>query len=590
MLRSRKFWFLQKRWFRKSSLDCSFKDLHVDGTNNQSYVQHTGGKPLLFRNIGQHLRLAVEQYPNNEAVRSCHENVGYTYSEVMNKVDRLAAAFYQLGLEKGDRVGIWGANSTAYYLTKLAVARAGMISVGINQASQLPELEYALKKVGVKALVAAERYRSQNYYEILTQLLPELVDASPAKLKSSAVPTLSSVIVDSKTSKLPGTLSLDDFYQLSTEAGVSQIEALQPSISPDSGACLLFTSGTTGKPKAALLSHFGLVNNGSHGAYRNELERKQHRICVHVPLFHVFGLVLGTMSALSYGSTMVFPGEGFRASESLRAIAEEKCTVIYGTPTMYVDLLNEFRKTNVKLPAIDIAVIGAAAHSPKLIMDIRDVLGVKCIRASHGMTEVSGAAFICEREDPTEVSLDSVGRLIDHSEIKVVDRDGNTVPFGTPGELWIRSYATMLGYWEDEKSTKEMIGADRWLKSSDQFVLRPDGYAKIVGRIKEVIIRGGENIYPKEIEDTLNSHPNILESHCIGVPDERLGEEICAYIRLKEPVEDNWVNLDEIKHFCYGKLAHFKIPKILKIVQGFPKTASGKVQKFKLLESFLSDK
>ncbi|XP_058818355.1 medium-chain acyl-CoA ligase ACSF2, mitochondrial-like isoform X2 [Topomyia yanbarensis] len=583
------------RWFQTSThiftLNLHTVKAHqIDGTNDQSYVQHTGGKPLLYRNIGQHLRLAVEKYPNNEAVLSCHECKRYTYSEVMDKVDRMAAAFYQLGLEKNDRIGIWGPNSTAYYLTLLAVARAGMISVGINPAYQLRELEYALKKVGVKALVASEGFRSQNYYEMLKQLLPELADSPPMKLKSSTVPTLSSIIVDSGTNKLPGTLAFEDLLQLATETGVSQIEALQASISPDSGTSLLFTSGTTGQPKAALLSHFGMVNNGTQAAYRNELDRKQHRICLQVPLFHVFGMVFGSIAALNYGSTLVFPGEGFRASESLMAIAKEKCSIIYGTPTMYVDLLNEYHKMNLKLPVMDIAVIGAAACSPKLITDIQDILGVRAVRASYGMTEVSGGSFICERGDPTEVSLDSVGRLVDHSEVKVVDVEGNTVPFGTPGELWVRSYATILGYWDDNGGTKAAIRADRWLTTGDQFVLRPDGYGKVVGRLKEVIIRGGENIYPKEIEDTLNTHPSILESHCIGVPDERLGEEICAYIRLKDPPEQNLVNLEDVKLFCRGKLAYFKIPKLIRIVQNFPKTTSGKIQKFKLLDMFLSEK
>lgn len=556
---------------------------------NQSYVQCTDSIPLLYRTIGQQLKLAAQKFPNNEALVSCHERHRFTYAEVLEKVDRLAAALYQLGLEKGDRVAIWAPNCTAYYLATYAVARAGMISVGVNPAYQVPELEYSLNKVGVKAIIMAESFRTRNYYDVLKELAPELSSCIPGKLMSLKVPSLRSVIVDSGDRSYPGAFSMNDLLDLPTEQQIRNIDTLQSLICPDSGACLLLTSGTTGQPKAALLSHFGLVNNATQAALRNELDTSNHRVCVHVPLFHVFGLVFGMFSPLNYGSTVVLPSAGFKGSDSLEAINKEKCTVVYGTPTMYVDMVAESRKGDIDLHPMNLAIVGAASCSPQLLLDIQDQLCIRKVRIGYGMTETSCATFLCDRKDTTESSLETVGRIMDQMEAKVVDREGNIVPFGSPGELWIRGYGTMLGYWGDKLKTEEVLGSDRWFRTGDQFVLQPDGYGQIVGRLKEMIIRGGENIYPKEIEDVLNTIPEVLESHCIGVPDERLGEEVCAYVRVADSLEGQHFDVDRMKRFCKDKLAFFKIPKHLRIVEELPKTTSGKVQKFKLLELFLME-
>ncbi|EDS37635.1 AMP dependent coa ligase [Culex quinquefasciatus] len=555
---------------------------------SQSYIHHIGKEPLVYRNVGQHLRLAAEKYPNNEAIVSCHQAQRLTYSDVLEKVDRIAASFYQLGLKKGDRVGIWAPNGTQFYLSTLAAARAGMISVVINPAYQIPEIEYAIKKVGVKAIYIPERYLSQRYYEMLAQLAPELATSKPGELQSSKLPSLSAVIVDSESGgKLPGTVQYQDLFTLSSSEDQSKIESLQSQISPDSGVNIQFTSGTTGQPKAALMSHYGFVNNGIHIGFRNEFNLKDHRICVQTPFFHVFGMVIGIVAAMSYGTTLVLPGPGFKVAESLEAIDKEKCTVIYGTPTMYVDLVRRVREANIKLPPIDLAVTGGAICSPKLFEDIQEVLGVRQVKTVFGMTEASAVLFQSLFNESKDKVLETVGHLHDHYEAKVVDANGNTVPMGAPGELWVRGYGTMLGYWGDPQKTKETIDVDKWLKTGDQFELRPDGYGKIVGRMKEMVIRGGENIYPKELEDFLNTHPKILETHCIGVPDERMGEELCAYVRLKD--EGQSLEHAEMKQFCKGKISHFKIPKYLRIVDEFPKTVSGKIQKFKLVERFKAE-
>ncbi|XP_053677087.1 medium-chain acyl-CoA ligase ACSF2, mitochondrial [Anopheles nili] len=554
----------------------------------QSYIHHIGSKPLVYRNVGQHLRLAAERFPNKEAIVSCHEaGARLTFSAVVDKVDRLAASFYQLGLRQGDRVGIWAPNSMLFYLTNMAVARAGMISVGINPAYQVPELEYALRKVGIKALVAAEGYRQQNYYGMMSHITPELASSRPGELKSKALPNLSAVIIDSKKS-LPGAIKFADLFELPSERDISRIEFLQPKIQPDSGVNMQFTSGTTGEPKAALMSHFGFVNNGIHIGVRNELDQKEHRMCVQVPLFHAFGMVIAMMASISHGATLVLPTAGFKAADSLAAIVRERCTIILGTPTMYVDLVRRVVESGAHLETPEIAVTGGATCSPKLFSDIKHGLGVRKVKTVFGMTETTAVIFQSLFDESPEDVQQTVGHLTDHYEAKVIDKDGHVVPLGTAGELCVRGYSTMLGYWDDPQKTKDTIDADRWLRTGDQFVLRANGYGQIVGRLKEVVIRGGENIYPKEVEDYLNTYPKILEAHCIGVPDERTGEELCAYVRLKDPSET--INREEIKRYCEGKLAYYKVPKFVRILNDLPKTTSGKVQKFKLVELFTNER
>uniref|UniRef100_A0A182TA62 Medium-chain acyl-CoA ligase ACSF2, mitochondrial n=1 Tax=Anopheles maculatus TaxID=74869 RepID=A0A182TA62_9DIPT len=462
-----------------------------------------------------------------------------------------------------------------------------LIYVGINPAYQVPELEYALKKVGVRALVASEGYRQQNYYGMVSHIAPELASSKPGELKSKSLPNLSAVIIDSQKS-LPGTIKFSELFELPSEQSISKVENLQSKIMPDSGVNLQFTSGTTGQPKAALMSHFGFVNNGLHIGNRNELDQKMHRLCVQVPLFHAFGMVIAIMAAISYGSTLVLPTAGFKAADSLAAIVRERCSIVLGTPTMYVDLVRRIVESGAKLETPEIAVTGGATCSPKLFADIKHTLGVRKVKTVFGMTETTAVIFQALFDETPEDVQQTVGHITDHYEAKVIDQDGHIVPFGTAGELCIRGYGTMLGYWDDEKKTRETIGADRWLRTGDQFVLREDGYGKIVGRLKDVVIRGGENIYPKEVEDFLNTYPKILEAHCIGVPDERTGEELCAFVRLKD--SSDTIDRDEIKRYCEGKLAYYKVPKYVRVLNDLPKTTSGKVQKFKLAQLFAAER
>lgn len=365
------------------------------------------------------------------------------------------------------------------------------------------------------------------------------------------------------------------------------MEGKQQAIVPDSGCNIQFTSGTTGLPKAALVSHFSFLNNGYLIGKRNELAEKPHRILFQPPMFHAYGLVIGVASSLSYGSTMVLPSAGFDTTKSLEAIKEEKCTVIYGTPTMYVDLLAKQRELGVTVDSPEIVVTGGAPCTPELFREIKRNLNAKKVKTVFGMTELTAVIFQSMYEESVDQMTETVGYIQEHVEAKVVDeKTGQTVAFGERGELWIRCYSAMLEYWDEPAKTQETIGRDRWLKTGDQFILQEDGYGRIVGRIKEMIIRGGENIFPKEIEDFISTHPNVAEVHVIGVPDKRMGEEICAYVKLKP---NTMLTQEDLKHFSKGNIAHFKVPRYVVTVQDFPKTQSGKIQKFQLRKQWESD-
>uniref|UniRef100_A0A0A1WXE7 Medium-chain acyl-CoA ligase ACSF2, mitochondrial n=1 Tax=Zeugodacus cucurbitae TaxID=28588 RepID=A0A0A1WXE7_ZEUCU len=547
-----------------------------------AHLHYIGKDPLVYRNVGQELERAASEYGNTECIVSCHEQKRYTFRGLIEDVDRVAAGLLKLGLQQGDHVGIWAPNNMHWYLTMLGAARAGLVSVGINPAFQGPEVEYCLKKVKVKAIIMPESFKTQNYYEIIKGICPELPDSVDGCIKSANLPHLKYVIVDTPN-KLKGSLTFDDLLGLCNPAEREAIKQLQFHVLPDSGCNIQFTSGTTGKPKAAVLSHYNFVNNGIHSGNRNQFDSSS-RICMQLPFFHVFGVVITAMAAMTHGSTLVLPAAGFSPVDSLHAIVNEKCTHIHGTPSMYVDLIKKQRELKLPIETAKIAVTGGAPCSPQLFLDIKNVLGLDHVRTVYGLTETTAVIFQSKPSDNMDKMLNTLGHLLDHIEVKVVDAEGRIVQFGEPGELYVRGYATMLEYYDDAEKTKDTIGNDKWLKTGDQFILQADGYGRIVGRLKEMIIRGGENLFPKEVEDFLNSHPKIIEAHVIGVPDERLGEECCAFVRLQDGVAS--ITHDEVKEFAKGKLAHFKVPRYIIPIDQFPRTASGKIQKFKLAKAY----
>ncbi|GAB0099948.1 acyl-CoA synthetase family member 2, mitochondrial-like [Sergentomyia squamirostris] len=549
-------------------------------SNELSYIHNIGKYPLVYRTIGQQLSLIASEFGDREAVVCVEEKKRITYDQLKNEADRLAAGFLNLGLSQGDRVGLWAPNVSSWPVVMFAAARAGLILVALNPAYEAPEMEYCMKKVGIKALVTSESFRNKDYYNKLLEIIPDLGSFESERIQNKKFPALSSIVIASDK-HFAGTLRLEDVSSIASSSQVTQIEIIQNKISPDSGCNIQFTSGTTGNPKAALLTHFGLVNNGAHTGHRHELLDK--KVCVQVPLFHVFGTVMTIMACLAERATMVIPSPVYNPDKNIRSIEKEECQVIYGTPTMYVDLVYKQRELKLNLKA-EIAATGGALCTPQLFKDMKSVLKVKKVKNAYGLTENSAVSFNTLHDDTDEQILETVGYVQDNIEAKVIDKEGQLVPFGTPGELCVRGYFTMIGYWGDEQKTRETLGTDGWLRTGDQFVLQADGYGRVVGRLKEMIIRGGENIFPKEIENFLATCPSVAEAYVVGVPDERLGEDLCAYVRLK--IDHQNCSPQDIKDFCQGKISYFKIPRYIKIVTEFPKTVSGKIQKFKLQAQF----
>ncbi|KAG4077543.1 hypothetical protein HA402_002970 [Bradysia odoriphaga] len=556
----------------------------TQNAHSPSYYHYIGKEPLKYRTIGQQLARAADKFGDNDAIVSYHEGKRLTYSQALKKIDQFAAGLLKLGLSRGDRIGIWAPNTMNWYIAVMAAAKAGLISVAINHSYQIPEMAYCIKKVGIKAIVTTETFKTQKYYDMLCKIVPEIRDASDGIIRSSEYNSLRAVIMDSDNDH-PGTFKFEDICSAPSNKDIIDLNNRLSLIQPDDPCNIQFTSGTTGKPKAAVMSHYGFVNNAIHVANRMELGEKYHKICVQVPLFHAFGIVISLCVAVEHGSTVVLPSPGFNPEQSLRAIVDEKCTLLNGTPTMYVDLIAKQKELNLPITTAEIAVTGGATCSPQLLRNIKSTFGLRSVKTAFGMTELSPVCFISKKEDTEYQVTQTVGFILDHLEAKVTNEQGQIVPFGTPGELCVRGYSTMLEYFDDPQKTKETISNDRWLRTGDQFVLQEDGYGQIIGRYKEMIIRGGENIFPKEIENFLSTHPEILENYAFGVPDERLGEEICVHIRTTEKGKS--LTADDIRNFCKGSIAYFKIPKYIKFVDDFPKTTSGKIQKFKLQEQFV---
>ncbi|XP_044753379.1 medium-chain acyl-CoA ligase ACSF2, mitochondrial [Coccinella septempunctata] len=546
-----------------------------------SYLHQVGKEPLQYMTLGQLLEKSALTYGDRDLMKSLHQKKKLTYATALEECDRLAAGLLKIGLKKGDRIGLWCPSLIEWFTVQYACARAGFILVALNPSYQVPEIEYSINKVGVKCIICPDKVRKTDYYDMLCTLIPELQTSEVGKLDSPKVPSLRSIVSISEDSH-KGTYNYYDIASCSDQSIINSIKKNQNSISPDSAYSVLFSSGTTGKPKAAVVSHFSHVNNAIVIGRRMELDRKQHKICMMVPFFHSFGINITVGSCVTYGSTVVLPSPTYNPEANLAAISEEKCTIVHGTPTMHLDLITEQRKKNRDISP-EIAVTGGAPVSPHQFNTMLDVLKLKSVKSIYGLTETTCMVFTSNPGDDLEKSTATVGLLGDHTEVKVVDAEGNIVPFGTPGELYVRGYTIMKEYWGEKEKTAETIDKDGWLKTGDQFVISKDGYGRIVGRLKDMIIRGGENIFPKEIEDILIKHPDVIEVHVIGLPDERLGEEVCACIKLKQ---NSGVSKTDIIEFCKDKMAHFKIPKYLHFVNEFPKTASGKVQKYILVKQY----
>lgn len=544
-----------------------------------SYVHGTSAVALSGETVGARFDRVATQFPDAEALIVPYQNVRWSYTELKREVDAYAAALIALGLEPGDRVGIWAPNCWEWVVTQFATAKAGLVLVNINPAYRLAELEYALDKVTCRALITTDKLKSSNYIEMLVELLPELENAEAGALRFERLPDLRWLIrLGSESS--PGFLNFDTLRDLADAASRARLTELSQTLQFDDPINIQFTSGTTGAPKAATLTHHNIVNNAIFSGLQMKLGQGD-RLCIPVPMYHCFGMVLGTLCCVVHGATMVFSSAGFDAHAVLETVAREKCTAIHGVPTMFIAELDDADFETFDLSSLRTGIMAGAPCPVELMKRVMQEMHLTEITIAYGMTETGPVSFQTSVDDPVERRVETVGRVLPHTEVKIVDKDGKIVPRGTAGELLTRGYCVMPGYWNDPERTAGAIDEAHWIASGDIAILDEAGYCQIVGRIKDMLIRGGENIFPREIEEFLYTHPKIEEVEVFGVPDEKYGEVVCAWIRLREGEE---AEAEEIRDFCSGQIAHFKIPQHIRFVTEFPMTVTGKVQKYVMRE------
>jgi len=570
-----------------SSASTNVVDVHQDEylprPIGKSYLSVPGEAPLLGITTGELFDRATEKYSDSQGLIVSDIGIYRTFSELKQEVNDLAAGLVSIGLKKGDRIGIWGPNSHQYYIVQMAVWKAGLILVNINSAYQAPELKYCLENVGVKCLFIAENFKTQNFYEMTCKIVTEVRSSPPGEIMSKVLPEFTTLITMG-ISPLQGAFTFTEIMQKGQSASAKALlhEAILE-IQFDDVCNIQFTSGTTGSPKGAMLTHHNIVNN-SYFIGRRFAFTEKDRICLTVPLFHCYGSVIGTLVALHNGCTCVFPASAFSGLASIEAAAKEKCTIIYGTPTMHIAMMNVPDFANYDLSSLRFACTAGAICPEELIREMKSKYTVDTVGSLYGMTETSPVFFQSLPSDTDKQRAESVGYPMSHCEVKVVDTAGRIVPIGTPGEMCCRGFVTMCGYWGDKEKTDMVIKPTKWLHTGDLMVMSETGHGTVIGRLKDTIIRGGENIYPKEVEEYLHSHQSILEACVFGIPDSFFGEEVTAWIKLKEGTQ---LTEQEIRDFCRGNIAHYKIPKFIIFVEDFPKTVSGKLQKFKMRDETL---
>lgn len=555
--------------------------------DGNSYVRGPSNPPLDFVTIPQLLRNAVSQYGPRDAVLFCSQDIRMSYYDLERAVDELASGLLALGLQKGDRLGIWSPNRYEWVLTQFASARIGVLLVNINPAYRLGELEYALNKVGCKALISARSFKSSNYAKMIQDLAPELENCQPGQLRAAKLPHLRSVVIMDDQPPT-GTYSFEQLKSLGGPAQKLRLSAIDKSLSPDDAINIQFTSGTTGSPKGATLTHCNIVNNARFVTERINLTESD-RLAIPVPLYHCFGMVMGVLGVVSKGAAAIFPGEGFDASSTLDALSKERCSAVYGVPTMFVAMLEALEKQPRDLSSLRTGIMAGAPCPVEVMKRVNSVMNMKEVTIAYGMTETSPVSFQSFVNDPTDKRCETVGRVHPHLEVKIIDKEGLITPIGTQGELCTRGYSVMKGYWEDDERTAESI-INGWMHTGDLAVFDADGFCSIVGRVKDMIIRGGENIYPREIEEYIIRHPKVSEVQVFGIPDTKLGEEVCAWVIPKQGVE---VSIEELQTALRGQIAHFKVPTHIRFVEELPMTITGKPQKFvmreKMIEMLASD-
>jgi fatty-acyl-CoA synthase len=555
------------------------------GSGTASYVHGSATTPLLGATIGESLNRAAARFGDRDALISCHQAIRLSYSGLLHQVNRAARGFLRLGIERGDRVGVWSPNRAEWVITQFAAAKVGAILVNINPAYRRRELEFALNQAGVTALIAARAFRKADYVEMLTELMPELASGSRGPLVTDRIPALRHLIYLGADPS-PAGIAWDEFIELGDEIEESALAERERTLQFDDPANIQYTSGTTGSPKGATLSHHNILNNGY---FVGEMLRytEADRICVPVPFYHCFGCVMANLAAVTHGAAVVVPAESFEPEATLRAVDTQQCTSIYGVPTMFIAQLEHPSFGQFRLDSLRTGIMAGAPCPIEVMKLVMDRMHVPEITICYGMTETSPVSFQSAVDDPIEARVSTVGRIHPHLECKIIDADsGDIVPRGTPGELCTRGYAVMLGYWDSPAATAASVDAARWMHTGDLAMMRDDGYVNIVGRLKDMIIRGGENVYPREIEEFLYAHPKISEVQIIGVPDVKYGEEVCAWIRLRDGQQ---ATEEDVREYCRGQIASYKIPRYIRFTTEFPTTVTGKMQKFRMREISIAE-
>lgn len=545
-----------------------------------SYTSGTSDKPLLGITIGDLFDETANKYPNKEALISRHQNIRYTYRQFQEKVNECAKAFLAIGIQKGDRVGVWAPNCAEWTIVQFATSKIGAIQVNINPSYRLHELEYALNQSGCVCIVTATSFKTSEYTKMLYELAPELNTSKFGGLNSAKLPQLKSIIRLHSDSSA-GMHSWEDFLQLAVQKSAEDLAAIQGTLSADEPINIQYTSGTTGYPKGATLSHHNILNNGY---LVSEIMRftSEDRLVIPVPLYHCFGMVMGNLGCVTHGATIIYADEGFEPASVLATVEAEKATALFGVPTMFIAELElpDFEKYD--LSSLRTGIMAGSPCPVEVMKKVNTLMNMSEVEIAYGMTETSPVSTQTRHDAPLDKRVSTVGRVLPHTEIKIINPEtGQTVPRGEKGELCTRGYCVMLGYWNDADKTASAIDAARWMHTGDLAIMDEEGYLNIVGRIKDMVIRGGENVYPREIEEFLYQHPKVSDVQVIGVPDKRFGEEIMAWVKLKE---GETCTAEEIKGFCKGKIAHFKVPRYVKFTDEFPMTVTGKIRKVEMRE------
>jgi fatty-acyl-CoA synthase len=549
-------------------------------------LSHVRGEvlpPLSGRTIGQWLDDTAARWPDHLACVFSDTGVRWTWARLRDESDRLAGALLQRGLVAGDRLGIWSPNRSEWILAQYATARIGVVLVNINPAYRLAELEYALNKVACKAVISAPAFKTSAYLQMLQALAPELSQCAPGALQAARLPHLRCVIRmgDEPT---PGMFNLPALMAASDASAITQARRVGDTLNCHDPINIQFTSGTTGHPKGATLTHHNIVNNALSVAAAMGFGHDD-RLCIPVPLYHCFGMVMGSLVCAVSGGTMVFPGEGFDPLATLQALHDERCTAVHGVPTMFIAQLDHPEFKRFDLSALRKGIMAGSPCPVGVMKRVNVDMHMRDVTIAYGMTETSPVSFQSAPSDPLHLRVSTVGRVLPHLEVKVIAADGNTVPVGQPGELCTRGYSVMRGYWGDEERTAETLRGG-WMHTGDLGTIDADGYCSIVGRVKDMLIRGGENVYPREVEEFLFRHPAIAQVQVFGVPDEKYGEEVCAWVVLKPGAS---ATAEEVRDFCRDQIAHYKVPRYVRFVDEIPMTVTGKAQKFLMRQAMAAE-